>query len=216
METESDNETESEYESDDNKTEAAKDLDGSRMVDSKGHGMVRVCGDEDGHDVHVKQEMQELQELNNIYSPPTRQPPRPLQTRQPSNLQPPPRSNTSATRDVRHIPLEERSLYDIPAYKVPPKPTSPLSKAPNTSRSETPQPHPPPPVVPTPTEIACPICTTLNPSFVAPVCATCSHVLDKSKVPGYWQCQNEECNTDYVNVSDVKICGLCGNRRSTG
>ncbi|KAL9118317.1 MAG: hypothetical protein Q9187_005139, partial [Circinaria calcarea] len=56
--------TDSDYEDVSVKTEVATDLDGSRLVDSKGNGMVKVCEDEDGDDVHVKQEMQELQDIN--------------------------------------------------------------------------------------------------------------------------------------------------------
>lgn len=213
VETESESETGSEYENSDDKNEAAKDLDGSIMVDSKGHGMVRVCKGEDGHDAHIKQEMQELQELNQTTIPPHQQPCRTLQTRQENNQQSRPRSNAGSRRDM---PLEERSLHDIPAYKEPPKPKPLLPKTQSTPRPEVHRPPPLPPVARAPSGIACLICTTFNSSFNAPICTTCSHVLDKSRVPGHWQCQSEGCNADYVNVSDLRICGLCGTRRSSG
>ena len=200
VETASESETESDDENRDDKTEAAKDLDGSIMVDSKGHGMVRVCEGENGHDTNVKQEMQELQELNQTTSPPYQQSSRALQNRQENNQQ----------------PLEERSLYDIPAYEEPPKPKPLLPKIQGNSGPEVRRHPPPPPVARAPSGIACPICTTFNPSSNAPVCITCSHVLDESKVPGHWQCKNEGCNADYVNVSDLRLCGLCGIRRSSG
>lgn len=58
-------ETESDYEDVDVKGEAF-DLDGSRMRDGKGRGLVKVCEDEDQDDVHVKQEIEELQGLDNV------------------------------------------------------------------------------------------------------------------------------------------------------
>lgn len=63
--TPSGSETESDYEDVDIKGEAF-DLDGSRMRDGKGRGLVKVCEDEDQDDVHVKQEIEELQGLDNV------------------------------------------------------------------------------------------------------------------------------------------------------
>lgn len=42
------------------------DLNGSRLLDTNGNGMIKVCEDEDQADVHVKQEMEELQNLNDV------------------------------------------------------------------------------------------------------------------------------------------------------
>lgn len=58
-------ETESDYEDVDVKREAY-DLDGSRMRDGKGRGLVKVCEDEDQDDVQVKQEIEELQGLDSM------------------------------------------------------------------------------------------------------------------------------------------------------
>ncbi|KAL8845550.1 MAG: hypothetical protein Q9176_000186 [Flavoplaca citrina] len=44
----------------------ALDLNGSKLLDGKGRGMVKICEDEDKEDVHVKQEMNELHDLSNI------------------------------------------------------------------------------------------------------------------------------------------------------
>ncbi|KJZ77853.1 hypothetical protein HIM_02490 [Hirsutella minnesotensis 3608] len=41
----------------------ALDVDGSRLVDSKGRGMVKVCGDEDVHDTDVQSELNELRDV---------------------------------------------------------------------------------------------------------------------------------------------------------
>lgn len=59
--------SETEDDSDDSgvKTEAF-DLDGSQLKDGEGRDMVRVCGDEDQEDIQVKQEMDELLELDGL------------------------------------------------------------------------------------------------------------------------------------------------------
>lgn len=58
-------ETESDYE-DAEVTAEAFDIDGSRMRDGKGRGMIKVCEDEDQNDVHVKEEIEELQGLDDV------------------------------------------------------------------------------------------------------------------------------------------------------
>lgn len=56
----------SEVEGDEQDGEAV-DLDGTRMVDSKGHGMVKICGDEDMYDDgEARREMQELSAMLSI------------------------------------------------------------------------------------------------------------------------------------------------------
>ncbi|KAI9870099.1 MAG: hypothetical protein M1830_004686, partial [Pleopsidium flavum] len=62
-EQDSGSETESDYENPGTKQEAV-DLDGSKMLDGNGHGMVKVCRDEDKGSIDVQKEIRELQELN--------------------------------------------------------------------------------------------------------------------------------------------------------
>ncbi|MCJ1473342.1 hypothetical protein MMC13_001993 [Lambiella insularis] len=59
-------ESDSDYEDIDVKAEDALDLNGAKLLDTKGYGMVKVCEEEDADDVHVKEEMQELQDINSI------------------------------------------------------------------------------------------------------------------------------------------------------
>ena len=47
----------------------ALDLNGERLLDDKGQGMVRVCDDEDTDDINVKQEMTELSNLHRYFKP---------------------------------------------------------------------------------------------------------------------------------------------------
>ncbi|KAL2022805.1 hypothetical protein VTK56DRAFT_4621 [Thermocarpiscus australiensis] len=59
-------ETESgdDYEEDDTKSEPdAVDIDGRKLLDSKGRGMIRICEDEDPEDQDAQHELRELQDL---------------------------------------------------------------------------------------------------------------------------------------------------------
>jgi hypothetical protein len=49
--------------------EDALDLNGERLLDGRGQGMVRVCDDDDTDDINVKQEMTELENLNRYFKP---------------------------------------------------------------------------------------------------------------------------------------------------
>lgn len=62
--------TDTDYEDIDVKAEDALDLNGTKLLDTKGHGMVKVCEEEDADDVHVKEEMQELRDINSIAEAP--------------------------------------------------------------------------------------------------------------------------------------------------
>ncbi|KAL9613369.1 MAG: hypothetical protein Q9167_002072 [Letrouitia subvulpina] len=63
--TESDSGTETDLE-DVKPEQEAVDIDGSRLLDGNGHAMVKVCEDEDQDSIHVKEELEELQQLADI------------------------------------------------------------------------------------------------------------------------------------------------------
>jgi len=171
------------------KKEEARGLDGSRMLDSKGQGMIKVCEDEDADDVHVKEEMQELQDIN--YIPATT-------------------VSGDSSKDTAAVVKKEPSIPDQDAIAAPQ--TSTQSKIPSSIRgkastnvtcsNET-------------KSIAstCPICSMLNdPSSL--LCTACSHVLDIRKMPGHWRCKSSVCNGSlYVNAADCGLCGACGSRK---
>ena len=175
----------------------AVNIDGSRILDSKGHRMVRVCEDEDQDDVHVKEEMQELEDLET-----------------PSlDVQTPPDDNTKDThchsgRDKVKIangqPVSPTVNAKALSTAQEPEPLIGLERSIESNahslRNKT---------------VACAICSMANQSS-AVTCIVCSHVLDLGKVPGYWQCNSPTCaGTKYINVADSALCGVCGARRSS-
>ena len=221
----------SETESDDDDAEVkgeALDLDGSRMRDGRGRGLVKVCEDEDQDDVHVKQEIEELQGLDNVG------------TGSPTAIT---RNSTAADQTESRVeragsdlklssrdPPNRIRMEDIPQYvenedrpsakttkavqvnvrpslstsKATPIMTASQSSNPQvTARIETPE----------PSKSICPICSMSN-GAGSLLCIACSHVLDTTKITKYWQCRSDACQgSQYINAADCGLCGVCGARR---
>ena len=237
----SDSETESDGDNGDGAE--AFNSDGSRLRDGKGRGMVKVCEDADRDDVHVEEEIQELQYLNRVHPD--------MQRVERTNV------NVSGThvRDydavsssrlsklqgaaTRHPEIIDRQasesglrMEDIPLYDK--------SKDNSLSREKSAEAHQAvsrsmdglrKPSSSTPisgpskarntadyqfqaSEIICPICSMTNES-TSLLCIACSHVLDTSKVTRYWRCRSVACrDSQYINAADCGICGVCGARNS--
>lgn len=229
-------ETESDYEDAEVKGEAF-DIDGSRMRDGKGHGMVKVCEDEDQDDVHVKQEIEELQGLDDVrtssqattaardWTTVDRKDPRHAERAgtslrevlTPSYTDPPDRIRM---QDIpQYVEKEDRpSVKDTKAVHINVRPLLSVKKdISNEKASQTPN---PPENAPTATsgssEMICPICSMSNgPGSL--LCIACSHVLDTSKITRYWQCRSGACQgSQYINAADCGRCGICGARKDDG
>lgn len=200
--------SESDYEEAEDENQAV-DLDGSRMRDAKGHGLVNVCEGEDQNDVHVKQEMKELQELDSFRSTTLHE-----DTSECIQEESAPSAEeldikTHNTGPARFSPSRKHAREDLdPRPLIPAKEQFqqvPLPVPSNTPKmaaeilSQTP-------------DMSCPICSMSNePSSL--LCIACSHVLDTSKVTRYWRCQSDSCKrSEYVNAADCGLCGVCGAR----
>lgn len=215
-------ETESDYEDAEAKEEAV-DLDGSRMRDGTGRGLVKVCEDEDQDDVHVKQEIEELQGLDDVG---TNSPPIAARDRTAVDRTESRRAESAGTRWSRDPPDRVR-MEDIPQYveredcpsaknvhinvralvnakkDTAKKPTSQTSNLPAKAPTETSE----------PSETICPICSMSN-GLGSLLCIACSHVLDTSKITKYWHCRSNACQgSQYVNAADCGRCGICGARK---
>ncbi|KAI4203401.1 MAG: hypothetical protein LQ350_001922 [Teloschistes chrysophthalmus] len=221
-------ETESEDDLEDVKSEeGAMDVDGSRLLDSKGRGMVKVCEDEDEDDVHVKQEMDELQGLAAVEShrdfitPGSR-----CRGMSPEREQ---QTHTENERDSLENAKESGSTV-VKREPSPPAPSSTPSTKSITSSSPDlstkiqttpPSNHPShdTPTQPTNSHIStldptCPICSLSNdPSAL--ICLACSHVLQPRLMPGNWRCGSSACGgSEYLNAGDCGRCGVCGGSKS--
>ncbi len=206
----SDSETESDYEEVDVKAEAV-DLDGSKMRDGKGHGLVNVCGDADKDSVEVKREMEELHELNRSTPP------------EPSIIKQEEEESTASEAEI-----DGHSAEEVRKPVIQPSPAVSNSETPDrteqlnpTKRTTTPtKPHTrTPSLLPTTTndiaDVACPVCSLTN-DLTSLTCTACSNVLKPEQVPRHWRCRSHTCSGSiYVNAGDCGVCGICGVKRPT-
>lgn len=259
-----DSETESDGSAEEG-SEAAFDIDGSRMRDGKGRGMIKLCEGEDCDDPHVRSEIEELHRLEGS-SRNTRMenPSRHAGLTHPSSTHTYNISGSSTqtrrtprqgpTQPITAVPPDDPNirLYDIPLYtgnnnapatkksakrplseepsppprKNPPQtPLTPSNPRPQSTKNPPPKnnttaqtpskPNPPPQILRNAqTPLPCPLCTLQN-EPTAPLCASCSHVLDPAKIPHNWRCRSAVCRgSEYVNAGDCGVCGICGGRES--
>lgn len=232
-----DSETEDDSDGSGVKTEAV-DLDGSQLRDAQGRGMVRVCGDEDQDDIQVKQEMDELLELDH---------PRPIDSPEIPNhgrnrtrtdgespaadhIESRP-SRTSALLDQGTSRLASKSsesrlrMEDIPLYVEPederiPKKTSTkpfqiniakVSHAVITSNPTTTTlvtDFPNEPVPPASVSKTTCPICSMSNEPSSLLCLACSHVLDTNRITKYWRCQSNLCKDS--QYINAADQGLCG------
>lgn len=171
----------------------AFDLDGSRIRDGAGRGMIRVCEYEDQDDDDVKQETDELHQLDDV-QPAFRQPDKPtqqLKAAKPLNLD----GNSWKGERETHVlsntdpTNKKRAATDRPRASTP--------------ECQTAREH----------STVCPICLIAN-ALSSMLCVACSHVLDTSKITRFWRCQSDACKDSlYINAADCGICGVCATRK---
>ncbi|MCJ1281792.1 hypothetical protein MMC26_001115 [Xylographa opegraphella] len=180
--------TESDYDDTNVKAEDALDLNGSKLLDGKGHGMIKVCEEEDIDDVHVKEEMQELRDINDIAAASEK--------------------TEHATNIAQKQLLPHKHNYNQGLSKE-----APVQLPKKTSIPETTPITDTIPLNGSNFDLTCPVCSMSNdPSSL--LCMACSHVLDIRKMPRHWKCKSEMCvGSFYVNSEDYGLCGVCGTRK---
>ena len=183
-------------ESDDDNQDEYEGLETNKSIilDSKGNSMIRVCENEDENDIRVKEEMQELQDLDTPDS----------------HLYPP---LDAAAANPEAVNMANATSDGNAESKAARKETANLDPMPHTSspqnnpaefasRSKVDQ-----------EQLSCPLCSMHNETSAA-TCIVCSHVLDTTKVPGFWHCSGSACtDSRYINVIDSSFCGICGAKR---
>ncbi|KAK7755210.1 hypothetical protein SLS62_002715 [Diatrype stigma] len=190
-----DDETVSEADSDETASEAEQeqatvDINGHRMLDKKGHGLVKVCEDEDPEDGDAQNELRELQL--------SRSSPKRLERDSASDAAP--RAKERAERNPadqkpriaaqKPPKIEPDDGDDVAVVEDGVKPSS------SASISGT-----------------CPMCS-FDSGLGSIICSICSHVMDPKKVPGSWKCRRPSCvDSLFLNAGDSAMCGVCGQRK---
>ncbi|PSR92251.1 WLM domain-domain-containing protein [Coniella lustricola] len=203
-----DSENESDYEDGDTfdgdlGADDAVDLDGQKLVDSKGNHMVKVCEDENPGDEEVANEMKELQASITTHFGPAK-----------------------ISKQIKSQGQEASLDLELPSSDIPlVKPTA-TSKAVRDSpcQEQEARQHKPAPTSTTSTSmsvpahrqqaITCKICSYENEVYTV-TCQMCSNVLSPASVPSAWRCQSASCEgSAYLNAGDCGICGVCGQRKT--
>ncbi|KAH7364509.1 WLM domain-containing protein [Rhexocercosporidium sp. MPI-PUGE-AT-0058] len=184
----------------------AIDINGERLIDNHGRGMVRVCEDEDKNDDDARRELLELQSIpghSQQYFSKT------VIKSEPSSSRP----STSSSKILK----ADQTLNPQTSAQVPvTRPSKEATRFRGSSRSE-PAPkggdavYKKPQVTEKPG--SCPVCSVNNEPN-ALTCMVCANVLKPEFVAGSWRCKSSACEDgQYVNAGDVGLCGVCGTRK---
>lgn len=202
----------------------AVDIDGKKLLDTHGHGMVRTCGDENPDDREVANEFKELQSSITAFFTAAQNrrscDPEPKSV-QPGNATRPPERSRNANRNVPREGLQEAATnrkngdaFHMPKDEVQPR----VLETPNTCKNAENNKGPPIASKADDTETAgaakpCAICSFTNMAY-AVTCTMCSHVLEPASVPGTWRCGSSSCKgSSYRNAGDCGVCGVCGGKK---
>ena len=179
----SDSETESDEDDVYIKTEAI-DIDGKMMTDGHGHGLVKICEDEDVKDEDAKREMEELREAGEGK----------IIEGEVSGL------DTQSEDGLPHNVRVSTSNSGRTFYEETKGP-----KLESHVKSQSSLHHM--------SELICPICSFSNtPSALT--CAACLHVVNTAQVLDHWKCKSLACqDSEYINAGDCGICSVCGGRK---
>ncbi|KAK3497095.1 WLM-domain-containing protein [Neurospora hispaniola] len=228
-----------EYEDEDDQAGvAAVDINGKKLLDGKGRGMIKVCEDENPGDQDAQRELRELMGFNDGARNLTprlsvvKVEPSSTDTEIPENVVRAPVSSHKNRRedlgeDTRQKVSQIRSTVQSlnnnhhasttteKPRGVKPDPSRPPQKkeniAPSSIPKSTSEAEPKPP-----SSRTCPICSFAN----EPICITCTicaNVLDPKNVVGFWACTSQTCQgSQYRNAGDCGVCGVCGERKRGG
>ena len=210
-----------EYEDADAGLNDARDTDGTRLTDSNGESLVRVCGDhgqaEEADYMQVKQEMEELESLEHYFP---RVAPKLDYSSQDESVP------LKGDGHGRTSAPDSESMNRVPSLRQRDAESgSSSSRATSETASEaSPQPNrdlqtPPTARCPEVTgkasssEAVCQVCSLSNPVLLL-TCSACANVLHPDRDKKHWNCSSEQCKAiGYINAGDVGTCGLCGKRK---
>ena len=177
-------------------TKPAVDLNGKKLTDYKGFGLIKVCEGEQEHDEDVKREMEELREVDKSCGEPVAADA--SESRLPAGQKVKVENDTSMDDQSS----QEASLFNIP--EVDKLPTYETHTTLDTNKSENNISLP---------RVECPVCSLVNDGD-AILCCACFNVLDTSKMADHWRCQSRSCHGSYfINPGDFVACGICGTVR---
>ena len=184
---------------------SALDIDGEKLLDAKGHGLVKICEGDDDEQGDARRELAEIHELDGIRI-----------KREPSVENHMERQDSGATGNAARPKLsastspspssttcsqhhQSRVLHLGELHKRRPDPPASQPRLPVAQKSVSRQ---------------CRVCSLVNEPG-APLCTACSNVLDAAATPHHWRCRSATCQgSQYLNSGDAGRCGVCGGPRA--
>ena len=207
-ETVSDSETQSESDYEDGSFDISNDaidINGTKLLDGKGHRMVKVCEDENTNDQDAQQELKELQ--SSLRNKPLSQ----VRTAGAEFGSTSTSQSSSKKQDRAHSGKRDAEQIDVtlqsdnrrsPSRTIISKSTQSVNKRTTLQSSSD-----------AGAGRECPICSFTN-EPLSITCSMCSNVLDAESVPGSWKCEKPSCKESiYLNAGDCGVCGICGQRK---
>ena len=174
----------------------AVDINGRRLLDMNGRGMVQVCKEQDDDDGNSQKELLELQSIygHDCHSQSASHPCQPI---------------SAKSEQLGTIPWAKREVpkgYQAGSGQNVSAAVGAEKGIKSTAQDDHPDIH----------HEECPSCSVEN-EPMALTCIVCSNVLKPDYVPDWWQCETSTCKTSaYVNSGDVKFCGVCRTRKPFG
>ncbi|KAE8442283.1 hypothetical protein EG329_003483 [Mollisiaceae sp. DMI_Dod_QoI] len=190
----------------------AIDINGLRLLDSKGGGMVKVCREEDDDDEDVKRELLELQSIPGQAQQYLTSKPAPLTKSTATGPRKPSKPSVAPVRKAMEQALKQASTASTGPFthvKLEAGDTSAAASEGEKVGGSNPAPGMAPNI-----SGLCPVCSVVN-EPTALTCMVCSNVLKPEFVPNTWHCTGSACNPVYINSGDVMICGICATRKSS-
>lgn len=194
----------------------AVDIDGRKLLDTKGNRMVKVCEDESPDDEEAANELKELQlSITKFFGPTMSQDHgHEKQLHAPASTMlgrsQVPSRNVVDSADTNQGPSGE--------HRRPASTGVDVAQPSESNQAPSAAPKPPIPTSHQGPDVAerttCTTCSFENEADTV-TCSMCSNVLDPGRVPGTWKCQSTSCkDSHFLNAGDYGTCGVCGQRKA--
>jgi len=187
----------------------AVDLDGKRLLDAKGRGMIKVCEDENPDDGDAQNELLELRSFSIGRKPVKLAAPAPP-------ILGPALSNAGNGSKSRMEAKSKQSKQSVADRSLPGRSSSMQRNQRILPTAEKPWGSKDPPTEPIKVTVSstCSVCSFVN-DKMAPTCVMCSNVLHLRNMAGAWACSSQICRgSNYRNAADCGVCGVCGQRKA--
>ncbi|KAK0731585.1 hypothetical protein B0H67DRAFT_597435 [Lasiosphaeris hirsuta] len=192
----------------------ALDIDGKRMLDAKGRGMIKICEDENPGDQDAQRELLELQGFSST----------PVKVKVENEEAIPAAITNKGSATIPNMKLEggeQGRQLELPDRKIAKRSTTPRNRLALMGSSKSTRAKDSPTTslkqkVPGPDSAGsnvCSVCSFTN-EGLAPTCPMCANVLNTKIMPKAWACTSQACRgSSYRNADDCGVCGVCGERR---